>query len=388
MIWPRVAEDYLTMVEHARKRFAAHVSPAELREKVRMRTSLPEIRLDHLYAMTDDTGLIQHAIYATPDRRHGYCTDDNARAIIVTTMAWSFLKDEAVLPHLKRYLSFLHFARSEDGVGFRNFMSYDRKWLETRGSEDCQGRAMWALGYLVAHAPDGSAERLARELFQFELPRLENLKYPRSWALSILGLHYYLRNTNEEKVREVERLLGNRLNKAIADREAADWPWFEDTVTYDNGRIAQSLIMAGGDLENQDMIDRGFRVLRWLLDVQTGPQGCLSVIGSGGWMTRNGARARFDQQPIESAALIDACKAAYRASEDHVWLEEMRKCFDWYLGRNDVGVSLVDFKTRGCHDGLTPEGVNANQGAESVLSWLLSLLIMNEMQTGDPPQAT
>jgi glycosyltransferase involved in cell wall biosynthesis len=385
MIWPRVAEDYLTMVEHARERFAAQVSQSELREKVRMRTSLPEIRLDHLYAMTDDTGLIQHAIYATPDRRHGYCTDDNARAIIVTSMAWSYLKDEAALLHLKKYLSFLHFARLEDGVGFRNFMSYDRKWLEHEGSQDCQGRSMWALGYVAAHAPGRSTEQLARELFQSELAHLEHLRHPRSWALGILGLHYYLRKTDEKKGREVERLLGDRLNQAVAEREVADWPWFDDRVTYDNGRIAQSLITAGGDLENQDMIDRGFRVLRWLLDIQTGPEGCLSVIGSDGWMTRDGVRARFDQQPIEPAALIDACKAAYRASEDSVWLMEMRRCFDWYLGRNDVGASLIDFKSHGCHDGLAPEGVNANQGAESVLSWLLSLLIMNEMQTGDPP---
>jgi hypothetical protein len=179
--------------------------------------------------------------------------------------------------------------------------------------------------------------------------------------------------------------LATRLDAAFAGNSTPDWPWFEDIVTYDNGRMPQALVIAGYDLGDDRLIMRGLRVLQWLLDVQTSERGYLSVIGNDGWFRRGGEKARFDQQPIEAAALVGACKAAYRATGDTRWLAEMRRCFDWFLGRNDLDRPLVNFKTRGCFDGLQPDRVNANQGAESLLSWLHSLLIMHEMQTGEAP---
>ncbi len=387
MIWSRVGEHYREVFTHAKRVFAETGRDLVAERKILMRMSVPALRLDHLFTMTDDTGMLQHARYATPDRRHGYCTDDNARAMIVSAMAWTLFKEEAVLPKLQIYLSFLHFAYNAETGRFRNFMSYERQWLEEDGSDDCQGRALWALGYLVSHAPNDSTRQLAADLFRDALPATETLCWPRSWALSILGLYYYLRQSgNDVEARAPLTRLADQLNTAFVSKEAEDWPWFEDIVTYDNGRLPQALIIAGHQLERPDMVERGLSVLRWLLRTQTAAQGHLSIIGQDGWMPRGGERAQLDQQPLEAAALIGACKAAFRASGDAEWLMEMRRCFEWYLGRNDLGLSMVDFKSRGCYDGLTESGVNPNQGAESLLAWLLSLFIMNEMQTGDAPE--
>ncbi len=384
MTWAKVAERYATTIEQACASFTTAAAELIPERKVFMRMSLPEVHLRHLFTMTDDTGILQHAVYMTPDRRHGYCTDDNARALIVASMVWTLFQDERVLSKLIVYLSFMHFAHNPETGRFRNFMSYDRRWLEDDGSDDCQGRGLWALGYLLSHAPNESTGRLAGDLFRSAMAKVESLEWPRSWALSILGLHYYLRMAGDDAVaRQKLGDLAYRLNSRFVEHASPDWPWFEDVVTYDNGRLPQALIIAGVELGQQDLIDRGLNVLQWLVDIQTAEREHLSVIGNNGWKTRTGERATFDQQAIEPAALIGACKAAYRASGDRKWLLEMRRCFEWFMGRNDIGQSMVDFKSRGCYDGLKPNGVNENQGAESVLSWLLSNLIMHEMQTGD-----
>lgn len=386
MVWPQVARQYVECFATSQHGYAAQEKVGAPRATLLTHLSLPEPRLDHMVRMTDDTGMLQHAVYVMPDRRHGYCTDDNARALIVTAMTWSLFQDETAIPYLHRYLAFLHFAFRPDINRFRNFMSYDRKWLEEQGSDDSQGRAMWSLGYLVAHAPQESDRRLAAGLFRRALPLVNSLDWPRSWAFAILGLHYYLREfKDDEEVRSRLDALADRLATRFDRNPSSDWPWFEDVVTYDNARIPQALIIAGVSLQRQELLDRGVEVLGWLSKVQTAQEGHMSFIGNDGWLRKNDRRARFDQQPLEAAAFIGACKAAYRATQDSQWLLEMRRCFEWYLGRNDGKVSLVDFKSRGCRDGLSRDGVNENQGAESTLSWLLALLIMHEMQTGDPP---
>ncbi len=384
MTWSTVAQRYVDTFGRAAGEEAVPAIAATPDRKVLMRLSLPELRLKHLFTMTDDTGILQHARYCTPDRTHGYCTDDNARALIVAAMAWSIFQDERVIAPMRTYLSFLSYAQTHNTGRFRNFMSYERRWLEEVGSDDSQGRAIWALGYLVSHAPNESIRALATEMFQRCEPTFDDLHYPRSWAFSILGLHYYLRHfADDGGMRERLSRLATRLNKAFEAYESKDWPWCEDPLTYDNGRLPQALIIAGTDLDRKDLRSRGLSSLRWLVDLQTTPQGNLSLIGSNGWYPKEGERARFDQQPLEPAAMIGACKAAFRASEDAKWLGVMRRCFEWYVGRNDLEVSMVDFKTRGCFDGLESQGTNKNQGAESLLSWLLSLLTMHEMQTGE-----
>ncbi|MCP4246919.1 MAG: glycosyltransferase [bacterium] len=386
MVWPRVAAAYVETCAEVRRTHAETVRPVAP-SSVSLRMSLPEVGLGHYFVMTDGTGMLQHAVYATPDRRHGYSADDNARAAIVAAMIWSLFQDERVLAPMHVYLSYLHDAQLPESRRFRNFMSYDRRWLETDGSDDCQGRVLWALGYVLSHAPNDSTRRLATELFRSAMPGLEKLCWPRSWAFGILGAHYYLRQfENDAAVRDQMARLADRLEDLFAERAGADWPWPEDPVTYDNGRLPQALIIAGVVLGRRELVDRGIAVLGWLLEVQTAEAGHLSIIGNDGWLHRGGDRPQYDQQPVEPAALIGACKAAYRATGDEHWRVEMRRCFEWYLGRNDCAQALVDFKTRGCYDGIAPDGLNGNQGAESVLSWLLSLLIMHEMQNGDAPE--
>jgi glycosyltransferase involved in cell wall biosynthesis len=389
MIWPRVALQHHETLTGARRDAAerAKLRVREGKRQLRMRLSLPEVRLSILLAMTDGVGILQHCVYATPDRRHGYSTDDNARAVIVAAMAWSLFQDERVLAPLQTYLAFLNHARPGGGGRFRNLMSYDRSWLETDWSDDCQGRVQWALGYLIAHAPHQSMGLLAQDLFRLSLVNFESIASPRAWAFAILGLYYYLREfPDDHAVRAALNALAKRLDNAFQEHETADWPWCEELVTYDNARVPQALILAGLALNEESMTQRGLRVLRWLLDVQTSDDGHLSVIGSNGWLRRGGRRAPYDQQPLEAAALIEACKAAHRATEEEQWLIEMRRCFAWYLGQNDAGVSLVEFKSQGCRDGLVRGGVNQNLGAESCVSWLLSLLTMHEMQPGEAPE--
>jgi len=388
MIWPRVALQYHETLAEARADATerAKVRAREEKREFRMRLSLPEVRLNILLAMTDDVGILQHSVYATPDRHHGYSTDDNARAVIVASMAWSHLQDERVLAPLQTYLAFLNHARPGGRGRFRNLMSYDRCWLETNGSDDCQGRAQWALGYLIAHAPHKSMRLLAEDLFRLSLGNFECIASPRAWAFAVLGLYYYLREApDDQAARAALKRLAKRLETAFQEHETVDWPWCEDVVTYDNARAPQALILAGLALDEDSLTQRGLRVLSWLLHVQTADDGHLSVIGTAGWLPRGGRRARYDQQPLEAAALIEACKAAYRATGEEKWLIEMRRCFAWYLGQNDAGVSLIEFKPYGCHDGLIRGGVNQNFGAESCVSWLLSLLTMHEIQPGEAP---
>jgi hypothetical protein len=228
---------------------------------------------------------------------------------------------------------------------------------------------------------------LAQDLFRLSLTNFESMASPRAWAFAILGLYYYLREfPSDHAVCAVLQTLAQRLDSAFQEHETADWPWCEDVVTYENARVPQALILAGLALDEESLKQKGLRVLRWLLDVQTSDDGHLSVIGSDGWLRRGARRAPYDQQPVEAAALIDACKAAHRATEDEQWLIQMRRCFAWYLGQNDAGVSLIEFKSHGCHDGLVRGGVNQNFGAESCVSWLLSLLTMHEMQPGEAPE--
>lgn len=388
MIWPRVASQYQETLTEASEAAAerAKVRAYEEDRRFRMRLSLPEVRVSVLLELTDDVGILQHCVYTTPDRRHGYATDDNARAAIVAAMIWSHYRDERVLAPLQTYLAFLNHARPGGGGRFRNLMSYDRSWLEVNWSDDCQGRVQWALGYLIAHAPDKSMRLLAEDMFRQSLGNFECIASPRTWAFAILGLYYYLREfPDDQSGRDMLRMLATRLVTAFVEHETSDWPWFEEVVTYDNARVPQALILAGLALEDDALTQRGLRVLNWLLEVQTADDGHLSVIGSDGWLRRGGRRADYDQQPLEAAALIEACKAAHRATGDEKWLIEMRRCFVWYLGQNDAGISLIEFRSHGCYDGLVRGGVNQNVGAESCVSWLLSLLTMHEMQPGEAP---
>ncbi len=376
MVWREVARTYVEVFRRAFEEYGT-LRPRARRSMAR-RPSLLEVDLRHLRTLTDDTGILQHAIFSIPDRYHGYTTDDNARAAIVAVTHWKLFKEEGIIPLLKIYLSFLRYALDEKTGRMRNFLSFDRRWMEEEGSEDCHGRAIWALGSVVAHPPDDAILGFATNLFNRALPACEGFKYPRGWAYSILGtLAYLQRFEGDRDVRETCLGLAEKLLDMFKKNASKDWPWCEDVATYANARLPQALIGVGRMFGREDMLEQGLRSLRWLLEVQIVEGGHISVIGNQGWFPRGGERARFDQQPIELAGLADACYEAYLATGERRWLGEIARCFDWFLGRNDLHEALYDFRTGGCKDGLRSAGANQNQGAESTLSWLMVLLRMH-----------
>ena len=378
MIWSEVARRYLDTFEEAiHQPLRREVPVHRLRTVGQRQQRLPEIKLDYLYRMTDDTGIFQHARFTVPDRTHGYCVDDNARALIVACM----LQDlQPRNPHLGRlraiYLSFLAHAFDSRTGRFRNFMSYDRRWLEEVGSEDSQGRALWGLGVAASFGRDKGDTLVAAELFHRALHGAELLRSPRAISFAILGVHAYLgRHREDDPAKNVLRTLSSRLLQYFHDGASEDWPWCEDIVTYDNARLPQALLLSGRILSDLHMQTVGLRALEWLKQVQSDETHHHFVpIGNSGWLTRDGGKARFAQQPLEAAAMVDACIEAYNSTRDDEWVSFAYRSFNWYQGNNDLGLPLYDPQTGGCRDGLEARGVNENEGAESTLSWLMSLL--------------
>jgi len=343
--------------------------------------SLPEVDLRQLLKMTDDTGMLQHALYSVPDPEHGYCIDDNARALIAALLhAEQFGYDEQVVP-LQRYLMFIAYAYNEQAGVFRNFMSYDRHWLEDAGSPDSQGRAIWALGTAVATSPDDDTRDLADELIRKALPGVGGFVDLRAKAFTLLGLDEYLKvKPDSIEARTLRDRYAHDLFAAFQNHAREGWPWCEAVATYDNAKLCHALLLSGRSIGRDDMIDQGLTSLRWLLEVQRAQGGHLSIIGNDGWLPRDGKKADFDQQPLEAYALVHACLTAEKISRDKVWADEAWRCFQWFTGRNDLGVALFAPDTGGCMDGLGPGGANRNQGAESTLAYLLSILELHHFK--------
>lgn len=375
MVYDEVGHLYL----HAFSRAAEAGVPSTVTRRA-VTTGLPEIHLDHLRILTDGTGLIQHAIFATPDRSQGYTTDDNARALRFVVRYWNLFKDDSVLPLIQTYLAFFLYAFNDQTRRFRNFMAYDRHWLEENGSDDSQGRTLGALADTLLYAPNDSIAGIAKRIFEQALPATRDLVSPRAWAWTILACDTFVKRFGgAREVREVREDLSARLIGAFENNASSDWPWCENEVTYDNGRICKALMVAEAIADPPNRTDFGLQSLQWLMEVQTDPRdGHLSIIGNNGWMQRGGAKAQFDQQPIDAAALLSACHDAYRLTGDARWKSDMKKCFNWFLGANDLNMPLYDFKTHGCHDGLHDHGISRHQGAESTLSWLMSALRMHQ----------
>ncbi len=385
MIWKEVARKYLEVFAEVREeretrpRFGMSLMTLE-----RTSPELPQVNFDHLIRMTDDTGMLQHAKYIVPDRAHGYCTDDNARALIAILMGIRIVEDNGKLLDLAcRYMSFLYQAFNEETGRFRNFMGFDRRWIEETGSEDSHARAIWGLGMTVGLSNNKELTRVALCLFEKALPALLSMTSPRAWAFGLVGIHAYLRRFGgDSEVRRIRNELAGRLFTAYRENASDDWPWVENLVTYVNAKISQALLLSGQWLERSDMLEAGLRSLEWLYGIQKCPDnGHFVPVGNRGWLTREGnMKARFDQQPIEAMNMIEASIEAWNVTKDAGWISKARMCFDWFLGRNDMGAPLYDYATGGCRDGLTPDGPNDNQGAESTLAWLLSLMFMNSIQ--------
>jgi len=378
MIWSHVGRRYLdTFAEAKHARLRKNIPEHPLETPGLRQQRLPEIKLDHLRRMTDGTGMLQHARHTVPDRTHGYCVDDNARALIVAVTAQDLHPlDSSLVDLVGVYLSFLGYAFNGQTGRFRNFMSYDRRWLEETGSEDSHGRALWGLGTAVALGRDKGHVSFASDLFQRSLDTVEHFTYPRAIASVIIGIHAYLsRYSGDGRVIRMRKILADRLMAWFRNSAVENWPCCEDILSYDNARLPQALLLSGQWLPDREMLEMGLHALEWLHKVQTDETGrYFAAIGNDGWFSRDGEKARFDQQPIEAAAMVDACIEAFNCTRDEEWIAYAYRCLNWYQGENELGVPLCDYATGGCRDGLEAQGVNENQGAESTLCWLMALL--------------
>ena len=383
MVWSRVAHAYAGVFDEARKKFQT----IERRLPARAilgggYADLPPWRFDHLLRMTDSTGIFQHAIFSVPWFDHGYCSDDNARALLLTVILEE-LKE--YVPEIQRVQSstaaFLQNAFVDEIGRFRNFMEFDRRWIEEKGSEDSHGRALWALGAVVGRTMRCGLRAWAASLFERALPAVTGFTSPRAWAFTIIGLHEYFRALHGDLLADRERdILSARLLALLQKNARPEWLWCEDIVTYDNPRIPQALILAGRWTGNEEMKIAGLTSLRWLMDKQTGTSGYFRPIGSNGFWTRGGEPAPFDQQPLEAAAAVSACIEAWNTTREPQWKQDAFRAFEWFLGSNDLRVPIYDAVTGGCCDGLHNSRVNQNQGAESTLSFLLALAEMRGLQ--------
>jgi hypothetical protein len=346
--------------------------------------------LNQLKRMTDDTGILQHAIFDLPNYHEGYTTDDNARALLLTLLLSRIYRENGTSNELSelsaRYLAFLWYAFDEKRGRFHNFMGFNRSWLDEIGSEDSSCRAIWSLGAVLGQSEDENLIGAAARLFHQALPAVLDFSSPRAWSYALLGIHEYLqRYPGDRAALSTGRSLAWRLADLYRDTCGPGWYWFEDTVSYDNAVLPRALYLFSQKLADPEIHQISLDALHWLLEVQSGPDGCFCPIGSQGFYQRGGTRARFDQQPIEACATIAACLDVYRSTGEAFWLQEAERAFSWFLGRNDLGLSLYDVHTGGCRDGLHPERMNHNQGAESTLAFLTSLAEMHLVQASLVP---
>jgi glycosyltransferase involved in cell wall biosynthesis len=383
MIWPRVAEHYVRSFEQARQDHSfIGRKPPPIKTLDEQSDQLPELKLDHLFRMSDATGIFQHASFTVPNFAEGYCTDDNARALVLLLMLKQLGRGSARLDaQATTYAAFLNHAFDRESRRFHNFMSFDRRWLDQVGSEDCQGHALWALGLCVRQAGHGSFQMLAAELFEQALPVAADFISPRAWAFTLIGIDEYLRRlSGDRRANQIRESLTSKLTQRYDDAASGEWQWFEEVVSYANAKLSHAMILSGRCMNNEKMLELGLKTLRWLLQIQTSKALSFQPIGSNGFYPRGKERALFDQQPIEAQVTVSACIEAFHATNDLSWVTEARRAFEWFLGRNDLGLPLYDPSTGGCRDGLHVDRVSQNQGAESTLAFLLSLAEMQTLQ--------
>jgi hypothetical protein len=399
MVWKRVAQGYMESfarvrsdrMESPKVQFSARMTHKSLDQ-------LPELKLNQLSRMTDDTGMLQHAIFTIPNRREGYTTDDNARALILAVMleqlnleqldlerSDNYRRGKSHLPFTNSpslYLSFLEHAFSPAKGRFKNFLRYDRRWNEPVGSEDCHGRALWALGTVLGRSEDQGLKGAAGRLFEFSLPAVLEFHSPRAWAYALLGIQEYLTSfPGDRDAQKVRSALSRRLLEMYESIRRSDWKWFENVLAYGNARLPQALLRVGSAGSDDRMVSAGLESLDWLSQTQHCEINRHFVpIGSQGFYHQDGEKARFDQQPLEAAGAVSACLQAYRITGDGRWRSEAWSAFNWFLGDNDLQLPLYDSVTGGCRDGLHPDRANENQGAESTLSFLMALLEMRTLQ--------
>ncbi len=368
--WPRTGEKYVALFETILKE---DYKPAETKENVLDLLILPPFSLAHINRLSDDTGIIQHAQFGIPNLKEGYCLDDNARALLMVLMAYRQKKDKRALELSPIYLSYIHYMQNEDGT-FRNFMSFNRNFLDEVGSEDSFGRTIWALGYLLRHAPNDAYYQAGSVVFFKAAPNFEKLKSIRSVANSMIGICYYLRtNPSDDSMTERLRNMAFKLITHYEKNESPDWLWFESLLAYDNGILPLALLHAAGILNDDRVTQVAFTTMDFLT-THTMKDDYLSIIGNKKWYKKEGERSVYAQQPIDAMAMVLMYHQAYLLTKEKGYLNKLYNSFLWFLGENDLRMSLYDFETEGCCDGIESYGVNRNQGAESSLAYLISHL--------------
>jgi hypothetical protein len=373
-------------MENPKVQFSARIIPKLLDQ-------LPGLNVSHLHQITDDTGILQHSIFTIPNRREGYTTDDNARALIFSAQLEHLEKNQLQPDQIGRpgptasnsaglYLSFLEHAFNPEKGRFKNFLRYDRRWKESVGSEDAHGRALWGLGTVLGLTLDQGLRGAAGRLFEISLPAVLEFSSPRAWAYTLLGVQEYLNSyPGDRNAQKMRSALSHRLLEMYQSIRTPDWKWFENVLAYGNARLPQAMLLVGSACSDDRMVSAGLESLDWLSQTQRCEINFHFVpIGSQGFYRQNGDRARFDQQPLEAAGAVSACLQAYRVTSDRRWRNEAWSAFNWFLGDNDLQLPLYDFVTGGCRDGLHPDRANENQGAESTLSFLMALLEMRSLQ--------
>jgi glycosyltransferase involved in cell wall biosynthesis len=375
MTWERTAERYLAVFENARQgHWLKVIARSEPDTIAPHGPAVPAMQTGHFLSMCDDTGLFQHAVYSVPDRSHGYCVDDNARALLLACALNEPGEQPLADALTARFAAFVQHAWNPDTGRFRNFMGFNRTWLEDKGSEDSHGRTLWALGECARKDASPSRRRWAAALFASALPIVKTFHSPRASAFTLLGLDAYCAaDPDDHQARDIRRALADRLMLSLASVETPDWKWFEEGLAYDNARLPQALIATGMATQTPGYVDAGLRSLRWLMTQQTASTGYFRPVGTASFGELRRSPRTFDQQPVEATATIAACLSAWRANGDAEWKSIATNVFAWFLGSNDLSLALVDVTTGSCRDGLHPDRANENRGGESVVCYLLGL---------------
>ncbi len=376
MTWPKTAERYVGLLQSVQPEKRMRIlPPPERSPRFARHLPPPSIQLGHFMAMCDDTGIHQHAVYAVPDRAHGYCVDDNARALLVSSVLHEGGEHRLPEPMAARFAAFVQHAWNPDRRRFRNFLGFDRRWLEDVGSEDSHSRTLWALGCCMKGDASSSRRDWAAQLFRAALPAVLDFTSPRAFAFALLGINASLEaRTGFAEPVGIRAELASRLMVCFTAVQRPGWPWFEAGLSYENARLPQALLVTGAATGDTDMIDTGLRSLRFLTDQQKNPAGQFRPVGTGSFFIDGPPQTHFDQQPVEVAATVAACLAAATLEAPANWRRQAETAFAWFHGENDLDVSLIDTVTGGCHDGLHADRANENQGAESVLCYLLAAI--------------
>lgn len=368
--WPKSGEEYLKIAEQGLKEGPG----IPVRKDTELDfLILPPFSLVHIHRLTDDTGIIQHAKFGIPNLKEGYCLDDNARALLMVLMAYRQMKDDRALELSPIYLSYIHYMQNPDGT-FRNFMSFNRNYLDEVGSEDSFGRTIWALGYLLGNSPNDAYYQTGRLLFFNASPNFEKIRSIRGIANTMIGISYYLKSTPaDDSMTERLRSLTRKLLKHYDENRSPGWHWFESLLAYDNGILPLALLHSAEILNDGTITKTAFESMDFLTG-HTLKDHYLSIIGNEKWYKKKGERSVFAQQPVDAMAMVLMYHQAYHVTKDKAYLNKLYTSFLWFLGENDLRMSLYDFETKGCCDGFESYGVNRNQGAESSLAYLISHL--------------